>query len=80
MRGTSNPFRPNWLNILTVVVAFLFVTGGIIFIAMGGSFWWITNYSSLYLPTVIICVAGTVGGYFINKQRDERRRTDDLGR
>lgn len=72
MSRTPNPIRPNWLNISTVVLAFLLLTGGIFFIANGGSFWVITGYASLTLVIVAICVIGSIGGYLVNKHRDER--------
>jgi uncharacterized protein YneF (UPF0154 family) len=79
MTRTSNSRRANWLNVLAVVLAFLFATGGIIFLATGGSSWFLRDYTSLYVPTVIILAAGMVGGYFINKRRDRRRDGDGHG-
>lgn len=76
---SANPLRPNWLNVTAAIVAFLFATGGAIFIARGGSFWLITSYSSLTPITWMICIVGGVGGYRINKRRDERRRDDGRG-
>ena len=78
MSRTTNPIRPNWLNVSAVIVALVLLTGGIFFIANGGSFWIITGYASLTVMTVAICAIGSIGGYFVNKYRDERARVSAL--